>query len=137
MERIIKIDGEDVAFRCTAGTARRYRLFFGRDLIVDAQKLVNELSKAKEDAEKAGRDDLRISPDLLVTFENLAYMMAKQADPDLPNTPDEWLDSFEMFSVYEILPQIIDLWLSSFQGIESVKKNRKIQTSHKTKKRGR
>lgn len=137
MERIIKIDGKDVAFRCTAGTARRYRFFFGRDLIVDAQKLVNELSKAKEDAEKAGRDDLRISPDLLVTFENLAYMMAKQADPDLPNTPDEWLDSFEMFSVYEILPQIIDLWLSSFQGIESVKKNRKIQTSRKTKKRGR
>ena len=82
-------------------------------------------------------DDLRISPDLLVTFENLAYMMAKQADPDVPNTPDEWLDSFEMFSVYEILPQIIDLWLSSFQGIESVKKNRKIQTSRKTKKRGR
>ena len=47
MERIIKIDGKDVAFRCTAGTARRYRFFFGRDLIVDAQKLVNELSKAK------------------------------------------------------------------------------------------
>ena len=138
MERTIKIDGKDVAFRCTAGTARRYRLLFGKDLIVDAQKLVDDLNKAKEDAEKAGRDDLRISPDILITFENLAYVMAKQANPEIPDTPDEWLDSFGMFSIYEILPQVIDLWVSSFQGIESVKKNRKIQTSRRTKaKKGR
>lgn len=133
MERTIRIDGRDVTFRCTAATARRYRLYFGKDLIVDAQKLIDDLKAAKEEAEKDERKDLRLTPEILVTFENLSFIMAKQADPEIPNNPNEWLDTFEMFSIYEILPQIIDLWQSSFQGIESIKKNRKIQTSRKTK----
>ena len=28
----------------------------------------------------------------------------------IPDTADEWLDSFEMFSIYTVLPQIIELW---------------------------
>lgn len=40
--------------------------------------------------------------------------MALHADPEnTPKTIDEWLDQFEMFSIYEILPQILDLWGSN------------------------
>ena len=43
-------------------------------------------------------------------FENAAYIMAKQGDPDVPSDPDEWLSGFETFSIYEIMPHIIELW---------------------------
>ena len=43
-------------------------------------------------------------------FENVAYVMAYHADPSIPKTIDEWLDQFEMFSIYQVLPQILELW---------------------------
>ena len=46
----------------------------------------------------------------LEVFENIAYIMAKHADPVVPASPDEWLEQFNTFSIYEILPQLIDLW---------------------------
>ena len=32
------------------------------------------------------------------------------ADHSIPGTIDEWLDQFEMFSIYEVLPEILELW---------------------------
>jgi hypothetical protein len=33
------------------------------------------------------------------------------ADPQgVPDTPDEWLDQFGTFSIYQVLPEIIELW---------------------------
>ena len=32
------------------------------------------------------------------------------ADPSIPKTIDEWLDQFDMFSIYQVLPQILELW---------------------------
>ena len=38
------------------------------------------------------------------------------------HTPDEWLDQFNTFSIYEILPQIISLWgVNVEQQVESKK----------------
>ena len=36
--------------------------------------------------------------------------MAYHADNSVPADINEWLDQFEMFSVYEILPQLLELW---------------------------
>ena len=49
----------------------------------------------------------------LEIFENVAYIMAYHADPTIPKTIDEWLDQFEMFSIYQILPEILELWGSN------------------------
>lgn len=46
----------------------------------------------------------------LEMFENIAYVMAKHADPSIPDSPEEWLDEFNTFSIYQILPQLIELW---------------------------
>jgi len=46
----------------------------------------------------------------LEMFENIAYIMAKHADPSIQDTPEEWLDEFNMFSIYQVLPKIIELW---------------------------
>ena len=52
----------------------------------------------------------------LTIFENVAYILAKQADPSLPDTPDEWLDSIDgVFSIYQILPTIMELWNESLK----------------------
>ena len=47
-------------------------------------------------------DDLEI-------FENVAYIMAYHADRSIAGNIDDWLDQFEMFSIYEILPEILEL----------------------------
>ena len=46
----------------------------------------------------------------LEMFENIAFVMAKHADPAIPNSPEEWLDGFNTFSIYQVLPQLIELW---------------------------
>ena len=28
----------------------------------------------------------------------------------IPKTIDEWLDQFDMFSIYQVLPEILELW---------------------------
>jgi hypothetical protein len=48
--------------------------------------------------------------------------MAKHADPSIPDTPEEWLD-FNTFSIYQVLPQLIELWgLNVKTDVESKKK---------------
>lgn len=113
MDRIIKIDDKDVKFRATARTPRLYRALIGRDMIVD----MNKLSRAYKDVVKAHKNgteeemnDARLSVTDLQIFEDVSYIMAKQADPEIPSTPDEWLDGFNMFSIYEIMPTILELW---------------------------
>ena len=36
--------------------------------------------------------------------------MAYHADSTIPKSIDDWLDQFEMFSIYQILPEILELW---------------------------
>lgn len=57
-------------------------------------------------------------------FENIAYVMAKHADANIPNTPEEWLDGFNTFSIYQVLPQLIELWDINVQTDVSAKKVR-------------
>lgn len=63
-------------------------------------------------------------------FENVAYIMACHADPSVPDTIDEWLDQFEMFSIYEVLPEILELWGSNLFTEVSSKKNIAVQSGN-------
>lgn len=96
----IVIDGQAVKFRASAAIPRIYRLKFGRDIFADLQNLSKGL--------KAGEG---FTIESLETFENVAYIMAQHAAPEeVPADMDEWLDQFGTFSIYEVLPEIIDLW---------------------------
>ena len=46
----------------------------------------------------------------LEMFENIAYVMAKHADPSIPDNPEDWLNEFNTFSIYQVLPKLIELW---------------------------
>ncbi len=107
IEKTIDINGQQVKFRSSATIPRLYRIKFKRDIFKDLSKLEKAYSKkAKEADEDLEIDDLEI-------FENVAYIMAYHADPTIPKTIDEWLDQFEMFSIYQVLPEILELWGSN------------------------
>jgi len=104
MDKIVKIGDREVKFRATARTPRLYRALIGRDMIADINKLKKKFEKVKNGDEVLDIMDLQI-------FEDTAYIMARHAEPEIEQkTADEWLDTFDMFSIYEVLPQILELW---------------------------
>lgn len=126
MERTVQIDGKTVKLRASALIPRLYRFKFGRDLIADMNQLRRAYRKAKElppDATEEERQDAQLDAVELTIFENVAYLMAKQAGEPVPDTPDEWLDSMDgVFSVYEVLPVILDLWGANLAQTSTAKK---------------
>lgn len=113
MEKILQIDGKDVRMRASALIPRLYRFRFGRDIIKDMLTLKKAYDKVKElpdDATEEEKQDAQLSVLDLTIFENVAYIMAKHANTDVPDTPDEWLEEFETFSIYEVMPEILELW---------------------------
>ena len=87
----------------TVYTPRLYRAKFKRDIFKDLSKLEKSYVGTQKDGAEFQIDDLEI-------FENVAYIMAYHADNSIPSTIEEWLDQFDMFSIYEVLPQILELW---------------------------
>ena len=102
-EKEIEICGKKVLFRSSATIPRLYRLKFKRDIFKDLSKLEKSYSKKETDDEDMEIEDLEI-------FENVAYIMAYHADSTIPKSIDDWLDQFDMFSIYQILPEILELW---------------------------
>ena len=118
IEKTVRIGDQDVKFRSSASVPRLYRIKFGRDIFRDLNKLEQSFQ------EKSGENGSRMEVDDLEIFENVAYIMAYHADPTIPGTIDEWLDQFEMFSIYEILPEILELWGKNLKtDVQSNKKN--------------
>lgn len=103
LKREIEICGKTIPFRSSATVPRLYRAKFKRDIFKDLSKLEKSYKGKSEDGDEFQIDDLEI-------FENVAYIMAYHADNSIPASIDDWLDQFDMFSIYEVLPQILELW---------------------------
>lgn len=116
MTKKIEIDGKQVPFRASAAIPRIYRIRFHRDIYKDLAALEKAIGKGDEE-----KSDLDLFS--LEMFENIAYVMARHADPSVPDTPEEWLDGFNTFSIYQVLPQIIELWGLNVQTDIQSKKN--------------
>ena len=116
-ERTITVSGKEVTFRSSAAIPRLYRVRFGRDIFRDLSALEKSFNTKSK---KGGNFEIA---DLEV-FENIAYIMAKHADPEgVPDNPDEWLEAFNTFSIYEVLPQLIELWGLNVETQAESKKN--------------
>ena len=117
MTKKILVDGKEVLFKASAAIPRIYRMKFGRDIYRDLSALEKAVGES---------DEKESSLDLfsLEMFENIAYIMAKHAAPqEVPDTPEEWLDGFNTFSIYQVLPEIIELWGLNVQSQVVSKKN--------------
>ena len=112
----IEIDGKQVPFKASAAIPRIYRLKFQRDIYKD-------LSALEKSINQANPDDSNLDLFSLEMFENIAFVMAKHADPNIPDTPEEWLDQFNTFSIYQVLPQLIELWGLNVKTDVEAKKN--------------
>lgn len=116
MEKTIDVNGRPIKFKSTAATLRIYRQIFQRDILEDMQAIQEEAANGM------------LSVKTLGFFEDIAYTMARQADPDIPATSDEWLDTFDIFDIYQILPQILNLWGISTTTLSESKKKALAQT---------
>ena len=103
MKQTIEIDGKQVQFKASAAIPRIYRMRFHRDIYKDLRQLEKSIGNGIG-------DESNLDVFSLEMFENIAYVMAKHADSSIPDTPEEWLDNFNTFSIYQILPKLIELW---------------------------
>lgn len=116
LKKEIEISGKKVAFRSSATIPRLYRAKFKRDIFKDLMKLESSFKGKTEEGNEFQIEDLEI-------FENVAYIMAYHADNTIFASIDEWLDQFEMFSIYEVLPEILELWGQNMVTDVEAKKN--------------
>lgn len=112
MERTIMIGSKEVALKATANTPKRYRHEFNADLLLELNKIYKSTDR-KTGIIADGTD--------LSVIENLAYIMAKQADPDI-TSQDDWLDQFEPLDIYSSMRDIIGFWTASTQTLATSKK---------------
>lgn len=104
MKKTITIDGKDITFVATARTPLLYKQYIGKDLFTEMNRVQTDQAAA------------------LDVFGNLAYVMAKQADPEIGDI-DEWFDSFGLFSLYTALPQLTSMWgVETATSVETKKK---------------
>ena len=122
IKKNILVDGIEVPFKASATVPRLNRLKFGRDIYKDFAALQSAVEDTED--ENAEKKKSALSIESLEVFENVAYIMAKHADPEgVPSEPDEWLERFNTFSIYEVLPQLIDLWGLNIETQAESKKN--------------
>ena len=112
----IDIDGQEVAFKASAAIPRIYRLKFQRDIYKDIAALEKSIDSADPDNSNLDTFSLEM-------FENIAFVMAKHADANIPDTVEDWLDGFNTFSIYQVLPQLIELWGLNIKTDAEAKKN--------------
>ena len=116
-----EIDGKQVSFKASAAIPRIYRMKFQRDIYKDLKALEKSIGDNSEESSNLDMFSLEM-------FENIAFVMAKHADASIPNTPEEWLAGFNTFSIYQVLPQLIELWGLNVQTDVEAKKNFVRQT---------
>ena len=77
----IEIDGKEVTFKASAAVPRLYRIKFGRDIYKDLRQLEKSVGENDEDNSNLDLFSLEM-------FEDLAWLMARHADPaNVPDSP--------------------------------------------------
>lgn len=107
MEKTLTIDGKEVRFRSTGATPLRFKAQFGKDYFVELMKMQSLQSLQNGDA--TGIESIEFDG-----LYNIVWTLAKTADKTIPE-PIEWLDGFDEFPLFDILPELQDLIMKSLQ----------------------
>lgn len=124
MEKTIDLNGRKIKLKTNGGILRRYRAWIGRDIVSDMDYIISAMGNMKPN------EDIPI--DVLTKFEDVAYAMARYADDTVPETADEWLETFETFDIYLVLPEIISMWNGDNKTLSTPKKNNEPQNESST-----
>ena len=134
MEITVTIDGREVRFKKSGGTMRRFKSKFGREWFAELDKIARMQRKVAETAKAEGLDlektadtkkkrgkkavEEEISEEQMYAlsaaiaqydsdpYYDMLYIMAKEADPDIPDTVEEWLDTFDDFPFLDVWMQV-------------------------------
>ena len=113
MEKVVKIDGQEVKLKAVGGCLRLYKTQFRRDMLKDLFKL-KSLEKYivngefKADADTIANVDFEVFADVLWTF-------AKKGDPTI-KTPMEWEDQFTTIPFVKLYPELSELLYALLDG---------------------
>ena len=135
MEITVTIAGREVTFKKSGGTMRRFKSKFGREWFAELDKIARMQRRAAEAAKAEGYDLTKsepakkkttkkkaAEPDLTDTqvfalsaaiaqydsdpYYDMLYIMAKEADPSIPDTVEDWLDTFDDFPFLEVWAKV-------------------------------
>ncbi len=121
LRKTVTIDGKEVEFKASAAVPRIYRMKFRRDLFMNYPESSKVSGQERQEKGQRGKRD---PIEDLEMFENIAYVMAQHADPNnVPTDIMEWLEQFQTFSIYQILPAILELWNLNEETKSQAKKN--------------
>lgn len=137
MRKTIVIGGVECNFKTSAAVPRMYRLKFKRDIFNDLNGIDREIKAQKKRMEEekqialekglefdASEYESTLPVQTLTIFENIAFIMHKHGDPSQPQEIDDWLDQFETFDIYEIFPEIIEMWNDENKKMSEPKKEK-------------
>lgn len=114
-ERIVHIDGKEVALRCSGATYIKYRNEFKGDLFTELQKF--------------SEGDGNTLPDgAMQTLLQATYIMAKQKDPSIKENFEDWLDQFDLMGSVSGLQDVLELIAGNNLTLEEAKKNKDQQS---------
>lgn len=139
MVKTIEIEGKLIVFKASAFSPIQYNTIFpGHDFMKD----MSVLETAAESMEKDENGDTVISVSTLPMevyeyFVKIAYLFAYQGLAPTPRVtqeqiefrekypdPWEWIDTFDTFSIYQILPEIMEIWnINEKQAAKAKKRN--------------
>jgi hypothetical protein len=144
MEKVIQIEeGRSAAFRASAFSPIQYnRLFPGRDFMKDMDDLRGMSERAEDEEDEKGEEK---QPQFTIEdyelFVRISYTFAYQALSPTPRVSEEqkkfreeypdpwtWIDSMNTFSIYSILPEIVNLWFGGAVQVASSKKKSSQQS---------
>ena len=111
MERKITVENHEIGLKASAGTVRRYRVAFAKDLLTDMGELEADIIATQ-----------KLSPNSVGIAEQVAWIMAKEYDPDIPEM-EEWLEQFSPYFTFFITPFIITMWRDNLRTLNESKKS--------------
>lgn len=135
MEITVNIAGKETRFKKSGGTMKRFKSKFGREWFAELDKIARMQRRAAEAAKAEGYDLTKPEPaknktgkkkaaeeDLTDTqvfalsaaiaqydsdpYYDMLYIMAKEANPDIPDIVEEWLDSYDDFPFLEVWAKV-------------------------------
>jgi len=116
MDRIVEVDGKQLKMTANARIPRIYRNTFGSDMLLDMQRLYDSYKDVLDEGAS-------MPMEMLTIFENVAWVLLREGGEEVGDSPDDWLESLDgIFSIYEVLPQILELWSANMATTSTPKK---------------
>lgn len=101
MQKTLTLEGKQVKAVSSAILPRLYRFHFGKDLIMEMEKLRKSYTQDPESVD-------------FTPVENLCWLMLKEGGEDVGETPEEWLRTLtDISSVYTLSADVMQLWQES------------------------